>query len=199
MSYYNPRRVGGLLLFLAATQFFIGLMWAAARHPGYSIAENYISDLGVGPAAPIFNGSVILLGVLVLAASYFLQEAYRRPAYTALFLLVGAGAVGVGVFTEDFGLLHGIFSLVAFLFGGVVALAAAWLVRSPFRYVSLGLGVLALLALVLFLTEIYLGLGVGGMERMIAYPVLAWGMAYGGYLMGVPRQTRSGPSRAARP
>ncbi len=102
--------------------------------------------------------------------------------------------MGVGVFTEDFGLLHGIFALVAFIFGGAVAIATAALVRSPLRYISLGLGVLALIALLLFLTDITLGLGVGGMERMIAYPVLGWAMAYGGYLMAVQRQVKQAPS-----
>lgn len=191
MAYYSPRRVAGLLLAVAAAQFSVGLIWAAARYPGYSIADNYISDLGVGPAAPLFNGSVILLGALVIVAAYYVQQAFRRRAFTGVLVLLGVGGVGVGVFTEDFGSLHWIFSAVALSLGGVAAVAAAFLVRAPFRYFSLGLGVVSLVALGLFVAGAHLGLGVGGMERMIVYPILAWGMTYGGHLMGVPRQARS--------
>ncbi|MCX9076244.1 MAG: hypothetical protein OIN88_16610 [Candidatus Methanoperedens sp.] len=42
---------------------------------------------------------------------------------------------------------------------------------------------MTLAALVLYGSDIYLGLGPGGMERMIAYPVLLWGTGFGGYLM----------------
>ena len=41
-------------------------------------------------------------------------------------------------------------------------------------YFSLVLGSFSLLALLLFASSIYLGLGNGGMERMIAYPVQLW-------------------------
>jgi len=30
----------------------------------------------------------------------------------------------------------------------------------------------------------YLGLGVGGIERIVAYPLLLWVVGFGGYLMG---------------
>jgi hypothetical protein len=50
--------------------------------------------------------------------------------------------------------------------------------------VSILLGVGSLVALGLYGSKVYLGLGGGGMERMIAYPVLAWGIGFGGALLG---------------
>jgi len=44
--------------------------------------------------------------------------------------------------------------------------------------------VVTLLALVLYASSTYLGLGEGGMERMIAYPALIWIAGFGAYLMG---------------
>jgi hypothetical protein len=41
-------------------------------------------------------------------------------------------------------------------------------------------------ALILFIGKIDLGLGVGGMERMILYPILMWGAGFGGYLIAYP-------------
>jgi hypothetical protein len=37
--------------------------------------------------------------------------------------------------------------------------------------------------MVLYGVNINLGLGVGGMERMIAYPILVWGTGFGGHLI----------------
>ena len=44
---------------------------------------------------------------------------------------------------------------------------------------------MTLVATVLYGTDTYLGLGQGGMERMVVYPVLIGGVAFGGYLMAL--------------
>jgi hypothetical protein len=54
-------------------------------------------------------------------------------------------------------------------------------------YFSLGAGVMTLVATVLYVNGIYLGLGPGGMERMVVYPVLLWSIGFGGYLMAIGR------------
>jgi hypothetical membrane protein len=187
----DARKVAGTYLFVGAAQFVVGMMIAEAVYPGYSISGNFISDLGVGPAAPIFNASVALLGVFVLAAAYFLRKSFLPrttwgTVVTVFFVLAGAGAVGVGIFTEDAGAMHTVVSLVTFLFGSLAAIATFTLVGPPLRYLSLVLGVASLLALVLFGAGEYAGIGKGGMERMIAYPILLWAMGFGGYLMKAP-------------
>jgi len=53
------------------------------------------------------------------------------------------------------------------------------------------LGAMSLVALVLFASGIYLGLGKGGMERMIAYPALLWMVGFGGHLMSDNGNTRA--------
>jgi hypothetical membrane protein len=63
---YSKEKVAGMLFFIAATQFVLGLTIAEALYPGYSVSDNYISDLGIGPSAVIFNSSVFLLGLLIL-------------------------------------------------------------------------------------------------------------------------------------
>jgi hypothetical protein len=42
-----------------------------------------------------------------------------------------------------------------------------------------------LVATVLYGSHVYLGLGAGGMERMVVYPVLLWSIGFGGYLMAI--------------
>jgi hypothetical protein len=53
----------------------------------------------------------------------------------------------------------------------------------PLRYISVFLGIFSLLSFALFLLNQDLGLGIGGMERMIAYPFVLAAIGFGGYLM----------------
>ncbi len=182
-SNMDSSRIAGLLFFIASSEFVVFLVVSEALYHGYSVAANYISDLGVGPSSVIFNVSIIALGFLVLLGSYYLHRAFHDGLLTAFLVLTGIGAVGVGVLTENFGLIHGVMSLITFLFGGLSAVWSYRTVRFPFSVLAVILGLGSLLALLLFGTRVYLGLGVGGMERMIAYPILMWGAAFGGYLM----------------
>jgi hypothetical membrane protein len=102
------------------------------------------------------------------------------------FLLTGIGAMGVGVFTENapYG-LHAIVSFITFFFGAITAIVTFRVLRPPLSYLSVLLGLGSLVALGLYISKNYLGLGGGGMERMIAYPVLTWGIGFGGYLLGM--------------
>ncbi len=188
----NFRQAAGASLFIGTVQFITGMHLAEYLYPDYSVSGNFISDLGATcratctiyqPSASIFNFSVILLGILILSCSYFILREFRNFLITALFCISGFGAVGVGIFPETAGFLHVIVSFITFLFSGFVAIASSKLAKSPFSYFSILMGIASIAALVLFGANIYLGLGPGGMERMIAYPVLLWAISFGGYLM----------------
>jgi hypothetical membrane protein len=192
-------RVAGAFLFVAASLFVLGLVVAEALYPSYSISVNYISDLGVGPSAMYFNSSVFLMGLLMLIGAYFLQRACDYKVLTVLLVLTAIGAMGVGVFTENFGAMHMIVSLIAFLFGALSAVFSAVcsrihafkLLNTPFLAIAVMLGLMSLAALTLFAAKAYLGLGPGGMERMIVYPILIWGAGFGGYLIASPEKGTS--------
>src|SRR2546426_9448116 len=85
----DDRQWAGLLLFVGIAQFaIIGLTVAESVYPGYSVSINYISDLGVGPAALIFDPSIILVGLVVLATAWFLLRAFKvRGAGNSIALL----------------------------------------------------------------------------------------------------------------
>jgi hypothetical membrane protein len=201
---FSNGRIGGTLFFVAASQFVLGLVVAEALYPSYSISANYISDLGVGPSAMYFNSSVFLLGLLVMIGAYFLQRAFDYEVLTVLLVLTAIGAMGVGVFTEDFGTIHMVASLIAFLSGGLSAIFSAIcsyvhefkLLKMSFSAIAVTLGSMCLGALALFGAKVYLGLNFGGMERMIVYPLLMWGAGFGGYLIASPGKEQS--SRSAR-
>jgi hypothetical membrane protein len=188
----NNRELAGTFMFVGGVQFVIGMILAEIFYPGYNVSGNYISDLGATcrdtciiyqPTAFIFNTSVIILGILILLSSYFIWQEFQNYLISILIGLSGLGAVGVGLFPETTGNLHLIVSFIAFFFAALSAIAASKLVKSPFTYFSVILGIASLAALALFGLQFYLGLGPGGMERMIAYPVLLWVVGFGGYLM----------------
>ena len=103
---------------------------------------------------------------------------------TVTLAIAGACAVGVGLFPETTGAPHDVFAIATFVFGAVSAIISYRVLRPPLSYFSVGLGIIALVALVLLLTQHDLGIGKGGMERMIAYPIFLWALGFGGSLIG---------------
>jgi len=196
---YSREKVAGVLFFIAVTQFTLGLTIAEALYPSYSVHDNYISDLGVGPSSIIFNSSVFLLGLLSLVATYFLRQVSNFKIVNMLLLLMAIGAMGVGVFTKDFTVAHGAVSSMAFFFGGLSAIASFKVLKKPLSLISIALGAMTLGALALFSSGMvasgsltsteaydsifYLGLGPGGMERIIVYPMLIWLAGFAGHLV----------------
>jgi hypothetical membrane protein len=190
----------GLVIFIGAVQFGIFLvvsevLYSAYGTNGYSMSANLVSDLGancptsgacyIPPSALVYNTSVALLGLLVLLGAYFLQKAFHWTPGTAMAAGTAVGAIGVGLFPETAGILHSVFSLIVFLFAGLTALVNARLQRKPMFYLSVVLGLATLAALVLYVGGNYLGLGAGGMERMVVYPALLWGVGFGGHMMAI--------------
>ena len=195
---YPKERVAGVLFFVAVTQFILGLAIAEALYPGYSLSKNYVSDLGVGPSSIIFNSSVFLLGLLLVFGTYFLRHISDLKTVNRLLFVMAIGAMGVGVVTKDFTVAHGSVSSVAFFFSGLSAIASAKVLKKPMSLISIVLGAMTLGALGLFSigmitggsltsniafdSNFYLGLGPGGMERMIIYPSLMWLAGFSGQL-----------------
>ncbi len=195
MSYPSGReaKFAGAALFVGIVQFALAMLLAESLYPGYSVSGNAISDLGatcsngacqiLQPTSTIFNLSIIIAGVLVLVSGFYLRRAVRAKIFVACVLIAGAAMIGVGVFPETFGVVHGIVSLITFLFISFAAITAYKIERAPLSFFSALLGIVSLVATGLFTGGIYLGLGEGGMERMIVYPVLLWSVAFSGQLI----------------
>jgi len=173
----------GAILFIGTVQFLLFLIIAEALYPCYSTSANYISDLGVGSTAIIFNCSIVIFGVLAAVSGYYLFFIYKDRVFSALIILAGIGAVTVGLFPETAGIPHYIGALMVFGFGALAALYTYAVEKKPFAYLSVILGFISLIALSHILIQTDYGLGVGGIERMIAYPIIIWTLALGAYLM----------------
>ena len=194
-------RIAGVLFLVASAQFLLGLVVAEALYSGYSVSDNYISDLGVGSSSIVFNSSAFLFGLLSIIGAYFLPRTIDFRGLTVLLVLMAIGAMGVGVFTSAFTTIHGVVSLMAFGFGGLSAIASLKVSKLPLSVISVILGAMTLGALALFAgglvttgsltsneppaSEFFLSIGPGGLERMSAYPALIWLSLFGGHLIAL--------------
>ena len=192
----------GVLLFFGVAQFGMFEMIAEFVYPGYSVSSNYMSDLGPpcsnGASCAsqtswiIFDSSIVVMGICILVSAYFLYRYFRWRPISGLMGLTGIAAVGVGVFNESAPyMLHHIFSLLTFLAIGLAAILSYRLQRPPMGLFGIVLGLITLVMLVLYIPDSgvaygnTLGIGHGGLERLIVYPVLFWSIAFGGHLMAM--------------
>jgi hypothetical membrane protein len=188
----------GAAIFVGTLQFGIFLLvseilYSAYGTGGYSVSANFVSDLGancpnggacyVPPSSVLFDTSTAILGVAFLAGSYFIERAFRWNPATILLALAGIGSLGVGLFPETTGIFHSIFILVAFLFAGLSAVLLSRFQKKPMSYFAIILGLTTLAMLALVIAGVNLGLGNGGIERMVIYPVLLSFVGLGGHLM----------------
>jgi hypothetical membrane protein len=190
----------GAIIWIAAVQFFLAqIVVQAAWTTPYSLTANYISDLGNTACAPypagstmyvcspwhaLMNASFMLLGLIILAGVALTWRAFPagRAPTTGLFLLAlaGPGEILVGLFPENVNITpHSIGAAAHFVAGnlGVVVLGVAMAARrrqTALALFSIVCGGLGLLATALFITGHYWGLGIGGMERVAAYPLPLW-------------------------
>jgi hypothetical membrane protein len=183
-------RAAGIVLIALAALFLLVIMLAASIAPGYDMHAAAISDLGTfDETALLFNATLVAVGLLNAVAALMLRSWLGRGWILALFLIAGLGAVGAGVFPLDSGGPHGLFALVAFLAFNIEPLAVATIVRGPMRAISLLAGVVGLAFVALMIvgdsgdTAAFGAIGHGGTERMIVYPVMAWMLVFGGYLV----------------
>jgi hypothetical membrane protein len=191
-------RLGGVLLGFGSLQFVVAMVVVQLYYPGYSVTGNYVSDLGssMSPWAWLFNDSIRLLGLITILGTLLIRSAFARKttAHLGLGALVvaGLGAIAVGTFPENstwpFSGIHSLVSLVTFVGSAVALLLLAlamsrdtrWQGMRAYTFLS---GVVTLVALVLFASGRYLGLGPGGMERLLIAPILLWGIVVGVHLV----------------
>ena len=175
-------------------------MVSETLYPYYSVMSNYISDLGTHcPAAAgacfvpqywwLFNSSEVVFGLLIALSGYYFFRAYSYRPASVMIGVTGVALIFVGLLNESFSPWHSIFSLITFVFAGLSAIVTFRFQKSPLSYISLALGVISLISLVLYVPDggafgTAIGIGPGGLERMIVYPVLLWSVGFGGHLMG---------------
>jgi hypothetical membrane protein len=193
----------GPVLYLASIQYFAA-QWLAALFwlPPYSVSRDTISDLGntacgtwnghyvCSPLHGLMNGSFIMLGITMTLGSALIFRHFASGTAAAAGLgamaVSGLGVVMVGLFPENsVPVLHGLGAAAPFVLGNVslVLLGLALEVPAVLRWYFFLSGITALLGLAAYASSHYLGLGEGGIERVVAYPQTACLTVLGCYLI----------------
>jgi hypothetical membrane protein len=149
------------------------------------------------PLFMVMNISFVMLGITMGAGSLLVYREFDRKWPVALgfsfMTLAGFGVFLVGVFPENLMTpFHSVGGALSFLIGniGLVVLGLVLDLPKKFKVYTITSGIVALIALVLFLMHNYLGLGIGGMERLTAYPQTIWLIVFGVYISHNHIQTR---------
>ena len=196
----RSRSIAGALLSITGIGLILSIIVNEALYPAtrhYSTFANTISDLGgtlppnsymVQPNRLIFIVTMAVAGTLVLAATYLLWRVEQRRRFLVALGSLGVCMIGIAVFPGNVATLHPLFSLLAFLAGSIAAILSRKLLDAPLRYFAVALGSMALLATVFGLDAFadwgpQAGIGIGGVERLIAYPVLLWLVLIGAAFM----------------
>jgi hypothetical membrane protein len=193
----SPLKIAGVLYIVAVFQFFVFELVSETLYPGYSVARNYISDLGATcanppstlhcvvhqPTANIFDVSVFLLGLMLFVGTCFVYLATRQKLYCVGAAVAGISILLAGVFPENTGWPHVIDSVFVFYSLGI-SLIFAWTIVDGeiVRYLPVTFGVLTLVF------NVFQGpatvVGVGGQERLLVLSALLGLLSIGGYLTG---------------
>jgi hypothetical membrane protein len=210
--------LSGALSIIAAAWAILSISVAESLTPGYNVSTETVSGLGspifsgvcssvpscvapIQPASAVIVFSFFLNGALLLWASYLFRKATNHRVYALAIGILSVMVLLVGVSYLPFYLggrsdavvgaaydLHITAAITAFFLGPVLAIAFYRITRGPFRFLTVVIGAFALAAGLLFLSGNYLGLGLGGMERMIIYPLDIWQALIGSYFLGGLKQ-----------
>lgn len=178
------RELAGILLFVAITQFAFLANISQTMYEGFSIDDTLLSDLGrwEQPSALLFNTSLVMFGILGMSIGIVLWPDKKLNFIPLLFVLCGIGMLIMAAFPITIEWAHDVGAFLSFVLIAVAALCCYWTFPGPFRYVSLFLGIVGFVTEILYKAEIYFGLGAGGSERMIIYPLFFWMATFGAVL-----------------
>jgi len=204
--------LAGTLLFISGVWGLLSITIAESLTPSYNVSAGTVSGLGTpyfsgvcntlpGCAAPIQPGSAVIVisfflgGLFMLWSGYLLRSATGHRLFGLGVLVAGAlqAVVGASYLPLYLGAttsgpvgaaydLHVASAIPLFVLVIVLMISFYRINGGPFRYFSLVLGLVALVSFLLFASGNNLGLGLGGIERVLIYSFEAWVIGLGAYL-----------------
>jgi hypothetical membrane protein len=192
----------GPAFWIASAQYFIIMLVVAMAWPThYSTLNNTISDLGntacgiyggryvCSPWHVLMNTSFIVLGTTMVTGSTLIYQEFRKGVGSWLgfsfMALAGIGTILIGIFAENtISSLHIVGAALPFVIGNLALIILGLALDIPrfLRFYTLASGVVSLSAFGLFASHHYLGIGIGGMERLTAHPQTLWLIVFGIYI-----------------
>ena len=155
------------------------ILISIALSPWFSWQDNALSDLGVSSVAILFNAGLIICGVFctIFSIGFLIstdKKKWLRRIGSVILCLATIALIGIGVFSEDFGVLHFYFSVVFFvlLLIASLLLGASMMMDPELKMV----GIIALLVGAFGIIGWLLprGHGVAIPEALSSFPAYIW-------------------------
>lgn len=157
---------------IAGTLLFVGGVISVF---GVGIGEHYSNNT-------VLNASIVLTGLLIIAGAIFIQKALKSMPFTIMLILGGIGAFYILLplnSNEYYALAY-----IGYIFLGLAAIMSYKFEKSPLSYISVLLGILALIMFALWVSGINLGSGVKISPSAVDNLILPWLLGFGAHIMG---------------
>jgi hypothetical membrane protein len=145
-------RIAGISGIIASTLPLIMIFASTMLEKSFSWNKNALSDIGVSQTAWLFNIALIIGGLLNLLFAFGLRNYLGKIRWlkigVSLLIVSSISLALVGVFTENYSIIHALMALGYLLLAPVAIICIGQEVKSKkFGKVSLTLGIIALLAI----------------------------------------------------
>ena len=180
MRVHDFARISPYAGIAAAIIFTVLYVLAATNYTNYSMASNYLSDLGAGEKSGLlFNSGVIIAGVLGVIFAFGVYKTLRNLGKKGgiVFIISSLSLIGVGIFPEQSPLIHVIFSGAFFIFSAISLI----LIGTELRNKTKSLGYFSILAGVIALVFIPTGLPI--IEHTAVFALILWVFIVSVYVM----------------
>ena len=160
------KTVAGTLLFVGGVIYVVGV----------GFGEHFNNNT-------IFNASIVLMGLFVIAGAILIQRALKSVPFTIMLILGGIGTIGVGLLTVNSNEYLAL-AYVGYIFFGLAAIMSYKFEKSPLSYLSVLLGVLTLIAFALWVFGVDLGSGIKVSPVLVDDLILPWLIGFGAHIIG---------------
>jgi hypothetical membrane protein len=155
------------------------ILISIALSPWFSWWDNALSDLGVSSVAILFNAGLILCGICctIFSIGFLIstdKKKWLRRIGSVILCLATIALIGIGVFSEDFGILHFYFSVAFFVLLMIASLilGASMMMDAELR--TVGIIALSVGAFGIIGWMLPRGHGVAIPEALSSFPACIW-------------------------
>jgi len=155
------------------------ILISIALSPWFSWWDNALSDLGVSPVANLFNTGLIVCGAFctIFSIGFLIsidKKKYLMRIGSVILCLATIALIGIGVFSENFGVLHLYFSIAFFtlLLTASILLGVSMIADPELKTIGIIIflvGVIGILSWVFSKAE-----GVAIPETLSSFPAYIW-------------------------
>ena len=180
MNQKEIKRLGAISGIIAPIIFVIFTAISISTYPNYDPFTTYLSDLGMGSTAILFNIGVVVAGILglVFCAAIFQLKNKFAEFGTVVLMFANVSLIHIGIFSEYFRGTHFVVSITFFVF----ATLAILIIGTGLTFKKIKLGYLSLILgfIVVVVTSIF---GVQQITEHIAVSiVIIWTLITSFYL-----------------